>query len=320
MQLTDNRIQLTDEQVDLCNAISSRVVSDMEAMKKTSEEAVLQIGNLLGEIVKIATESNEKVSGAIRRFVPSEEPGEEHEPKETIADTIERQSEMIGELVNTVKACFDRQLALTRSASIASQHILEAAQETEALAARSKILSLNIHIEANRLGNEGAAFTVLSREIQEFSDDITLANKTIAKTIGAFSKDMPALEKETLEVGKTLLNFSSTFAKEMESIREETSQLTATLSSTLSQSEIYNEQIINNSNKTLSCLQFHDPLFQGLQRCQFDVKKLDKICSGKSDDDELQTKLQEDVERLERKETKSGNVLLFESGLPEHTP
>ena len=312
MLATETDIQFTSEQVDLCKTISARAVSEMETMRKSSEEAILNIGRLLGNIVNVATESNEKVSQALSRFVEtdSDDPSD-GEAKETIAETIERQSRLIDELVGTVKGCFDRQMALTRSASFASKQILQAAQETEELTARSKILSLNIHIEANRLGNEGAAFTVLSREIQDFSDDIAIANKTISKTIGAFTKDMPALEKETIEAGKLLVEFSSRFSNEMQEIRKETNDLTQTLTDTVAQAESYNQKIIRFSNSTLSCLQFQDPLTQGLQRTQFDLEKIDNVFAGKHVEDISLADIKSDVGEDGRSETDSGDVLLF---------
>ena len=286
----------------------------MQGMRQSTEQAALRIGDLLKDIVNVATTGNNEVKESLSRFVKSgsHSSSTAQSDSATISETIQRQSELISGLVSAIQECFDHQLVLSQSASSASQKVSEAAEFTDKLMARSRMLALNVRIEANRLGGEeGSAFATLAEEMKNFSDDVADANGTILESISSFSEQMPALEAETKAIGQTLSDFRQTFDQEMETVRQDTDSVCQLLEEVLAKTEARNSEIVSHSHATLSHLQFQDPVSQGLQRAEHDINKFLAILEGQEVDDSSLADIVDDVGHDGTEVAEAGEVMMF---------
>ena len=316
MTLSEPTVTPPDDAIALCNKLTERIVSDMQGMRESTEEAALNIGELLVKIVEIATQGNDEVKVSLSRFVRADHDTTNSESAEaqteTISEKIERQSESIAGLIAKIEECFAHQLALSRSAVEASRRVYVTAEQTSNLMMRSKLLAFNVQIEAGRIGGEeGRAISVLGEEMKSFSDDVEKANQVIAESIASFVTEMPKLEEETSKIGASLSGFSETFCVEMEEVRRDTESVSNLLKQVLDETESRNNQILKSSHDTLSHLQFQDPVSQGLQRASYDVMKLRDMFEGKEVDECSLADIADDVGHDGTSETEAGDVLLF---------
>lgn len=307
----------TIDQVKLCRRITDRIVSDMEGMRRSTEEAALRIGDLLVSIVDTATSGNNDLRNQLKRFVRSsqdlsEPAGDDAHETPTISESIETQSQQIAQMITQIQQCFERQMVLARSATEASRKIIDTAQQTSQLMTRSKLLAFNVQIEASRLGGEeGRSISVLGEEMKLFSEDVEKANRIIAESISEFAEEMPKLESETNVIGQTLSDFSARFETEMEDVRRETQSITDLLQTVLDSTEAQNTAILKYSQETLSSLQFQDPVAQGLRRAEHDIRKLQSLIENRDIVDDSLADHEDDVGRSASEQHTAGEVMMF---------
>ncbi|MCC9604005.1 methyl-accepting chemotaxis protein [Stieleria sp. JC731] len=288
-------------------------------MRSTTEDAALNIGELLISIVDVATSGNDELRESLARFVRAEsgeaKDGESADAEDrTISEAIEHQSEMIEALVNRVEDCFSKQLELVRMANQTSRRIHDAAKQTAHLMKKSQVLAFNVQIEASRLGGEqGRAFAVLGEEMKSFSECVEEANHTIADSVAEFVEGMPKLEAETVSIAESLSEFSDEFRAEMTDVRRETQSISTLLSRVLESTESRNNDILKRSRDTLSYLQFQDPVAQGLKRAEHDIQKLVALFENRKVVDDNLADIVQDVgnDGQEEEHVDAGEVLLF---------
>lgn len=307
----------TIDQIRFCRKVTDRILFDMEQMRQSTEDATLRIGELLVAIVETATAGNNQLRRSLRRFVRSDEGNSNGDDEQlsdrsrTIADSIDYQSQQIADMIAGIQDCFDRQMVLARSATAASQKIINTAQQTSRLMTRSKLLAFNVQIEASRLGESGRSISVLGEEMKLFSEDVESANRVIAEAITEFVEEMPKLESETVAIGRRLQDFSTRFESEMDDVRRETQSITTLLRSILDDTESRNNAILKYSHQTLSNLQFQDPVAQGLRRAEHDVKKLRELMENRNVIDNSLADIADDVGSDGAQQQEAGEVVLF---------
>lgn len=300
---------VVDDNVQICRRVTSRITNDMTRMRESTEDAALNIGNLLVEIVRIATEGNKETQESLSGFVRGGDVGQEQ--SETISEAIDRQTELFSNLIGEVRGFFDRQLELSQVANSATQKIYETAHQISQLMRSSRVLALNLRIESARLGNEGRTFAVLGDQMKVFSENVAEANGVIASSVEEFVTEMPKLEKEAQCIGECLSEFSARFDKDMREVKEQSDSFTGLVSNVLGATERRNNAILKCSNSTLSHLQFQDPVSQGLRRAEHDILKLQDLMEGNEVDDRSLADLVDDVGNDGRDELESGDVMLF---------
>ncbi|WP_143544133.1 methyl-accepting chemotaxis protein [Rhodopirellula sp. MGV] len=294
-------------------------------MRSTTEDAALNIGQLVIAIVETATSGNDELRSSLAKFVRTE-PDPKHardddqdvdssdKNQRTIAEAIEHQSEMIESLVTRVESCFSQQLDLVRMANQTSRRIHDAAKQTAHLMKKSQVLAFNVQIEASRLGGEhGRAFAILGEEMKSFSECVEEANHTIAESVAEFVEGMPLLESETVAIAQSLSEFSEEFRAEMTDVRRETQSISTLLSRVLETTETRNNEILQRSRETLSYLQFQDPVAQGLKRAEHDIEKLLALFENREVIDSCLADISEEVghDGQEEEHVEAGEVVLF---------
>lgn len=300
---------VTEKPVDVCERVTSRISRDMAKMRESTADAALNIGQLLGEIVRIATEGNQEIKESLGTFVRPDTSCQEK--TESVSDAIDRQTEMLAEMIGEVKHFFDRQLELSNSANAATQKIYRTAGQITQLMRSSRILALNLRIESSRLGKEGQTFAVLGDQMKVFSDNVAEANEVIATSVEEFVREMPKLQKEAQQISDNLSEFTSRFDDSMGDVKKETQAFSHLLDEVIDGAEARNNDILKLSHDTLSHLQFQDPVSQGLRRAEHDVQKLLTLFKGDELDDRSLADLAEDVGNDGREVMPSGDVMLF---------
>ena len=313
-----SRLLASISQIEFCRRVTARITREMDCMRQSTEEAALRIGDLVVAIVDTATKGNNELRESISRFVKSDRHSQQDEtaPSEdqsrTISEAIERQSELILEMIDRIQNCFSRQLELSQSANSASRRVMETAEQTSRLMVRSKLLAFNVQIEASRLGGEeGRSIAVLGEEMKLFSEDVEKANQVIAESIGQFVHELPQLESETVSIGESLNEFAERFNVEMDDIRQQTQAISEIFERLLDETGTRNDEILGYSHETLSCLQFQDPVAQGLQRASHDIEKLLALFENRTVSDESLAEIKDEIGHDGSEEQESGEVVLF---------
>lgn len=300
---------ISEDNVQVCQRLTSRITADMADMRESTEDAALNIGNLLVEIVKIATEGNAETKQTLCQFVRSDACSQQQSA--TISETIDRQTDLFRGLIEEIRGFFDRQLALSQAANSATRKIFDTANQITQLMRSSRILALNLRIESARLGSDGSTFAILGDQMKVFSDNVAEANGVIASSVEEFVTEMPKLEEEARAMGENLSEFSSRFDDDMAEVKVQTESFQGLVNGVLETTERRNNQILECSNATLSHLQFQDPVSQGLRRAEHDVEKLLTLFEGRELDDRSLADIADEVGHDGRNEVESGDVMLF---------
>lgn len=309
----DERMTTTASQPDLISlsdTVADRVSTELNQMCEATEEAALQIGRLLVQIVEIATEGNKATQETLHGVVESNGNGGQ-ESSQSITDLIDSQGQLITDFVEMTQSFFERQRTLTEEANEACQLIQKSARRVSSLVDSSRNLAFNIQIESARLDQSSRTFETLGKMIHEFSTEVASANTTIEEAVEQFIDSVPKLNKEATEMSQTASEFSVRLKSELTNVAHQSNQLTHTVRNVLDDTEHRNNSILACSQETLSHLQFQDPVSQGLKRASYEIRKLQKIWSGEHVDDVSLAELVDEVGNDGRLERDPGDVMLF---------
>ena len=302
--------ELPPRDVALSESVTQRIVSEMGAMRESTEAAALSIGELLTRIVQTATRGNEDVKNSLAEAV-GRSSTEEPDADASITEVILRQMEIVTGFIDQTREFFQQHLELAASASEACQTIQSSAREVSELTKTSQVLAINLRIEAARMGDKGNGFTALGQEVQGFSRAVGDAAEQIQDSVAVFLDAMPRMHQQTLEIESKMQDMSVRFDEEMATVNERTTTLTESLKGTLDQVESRNNEILNCSNQTLSHLGFQDPVAQGLERLQHDVQQMHLMVCGEKPDFRSLADIREDVGHDGSAHRDAGEVELF---------
>ncbi|MEZ6117919.1 MAG: methyl-accepting chemotaxis protein [Pirellulaceae bacterium] len=307
MNTTDTQPDL----ISLSDTVANRVATELNRMCETTEEAALQIGRLLVQIVEIATEGNKATQETLCGVVKSSGDQDGSKSSQSITDLIDSQGHLITNFVEMTQSFFERQRTLTQEANEACQLIQKSARRVSSLVDSSRNLAFNIQIESARLGQSSRTFETLGKMIHEFSTEVASANTTIEAAVEQFIDSVPKLNKEATEMSQTASEFSVRLKSELTNVAQQSNQLTHTVRTVLDDTEQRNNSILACSQETLSHLQFQDPVAQGLKRASYEIRKLQKIWSGEHVDDVSLAELVDEVGNDGRLERDPGDVMMF---------
>jgi hypothetical protein len=289
---------------------SSQMIEEMEAMRNSTEVAAINIGLLLERIVNLATEGNREVQETLADAVGLGVDDDSNDSA-SINDLVLQQVDVVNGFMSHVRSFLAEQVELAQQANEACETISRSATDVAELTKTSQVLSINLRIEAARLGDEGSSFTALGQEVHSFSAAVREAADEISNSVGNFMQTIPRIREKAIEMETGVSELSQNFQTEMSALSERTGKMHDSLKRTLDQVEFKNNEILDCSNETLSHLAFQDPVSQGLQRVQHNVSQLQSVINGQSPDFISLSQLREDVGEDGRTERKAGEVDLF---------
>jgi methyl-accepting chemotaxis protein len=266
---------VASERVALGERIGSRIIRSMQSLRSTTEQVVLSIGEQVNRIVQVVTHDNEAVRQTLHDLTGSGHSSGEND--RTVTRAISDQASSVAGLVAETKEFFGQQKCFAEAASEACDRINSCASSVSDLMVKSRLLALNMQIEAARLGAEGKAFQVIGDEMKSFAGDVRSANDTIKVALGALLTAIPSIKSETARMDGRVTEFADQLAGHIDEVRARTEDLTTSLQAALDRAEARNAAVVQSAQVMLSELQFQDPLKQELQRDEFDVTKLQKI-------------------------------------------
>jgi methyl-accepting chemotaxis protein len=230
---------------------------------------------------------------------------------ESINDVVVRQLDNLNQFVSQSSSFLSRQVELAQQAHEACMTISKSAQNVAQLTKTSQVLSINLRIEAARLGNKGSSFTALGQEVHAFSSAVLLAANVITESASSFSATIPEMRDQAVQMEEEMSALSDTFHSELSMLSQRTSKMQSSLETTLDQVEVTNSQILDCSNQTLGHLAFQDPVSQGIQRVQHNIQQMQSLVEGERVDFVSLASIKEDVGEDGRTEREAGEVDLF---------
>lgn len=296
--------------VNQATETSTQMMAELESMRDSTEYAALSIGGLLENIVTLATDGNKQVRETIADAVGLSLTEDDSESA-SINDLVLQQVEVINNFMSKVSEFLTEQVELAHHAHAACETISKSATDVAILTNTSQVLSVNLQIEAARLGNAGSSFTALGQEVHSFSIAVREAADEINNSVEGFLQTIPKMRDKAIEMEEGVSNLSESFQSEMSALSDRTGKMHNSLTMTLDHVEDTNNGILNYSNETLSHLAFQDPVSQGLERIEHNVLQLRSAIEGKTPDFVSLAVIRDDVGEDGRTERAAGEVDLF---------
>lgn len=287
---------------------STQMIAEMGKMRELTEQATLSIGFLLERTVKIATEGNAKVQTALSEAVGRSGEGED---SASINEFVIQQVNEVNSFIDHVRTFLVDQVEMAKQAHEACQSISKSANHVTELTKTSQILSINLRIEASRLGEKGDSFKVLGEEVHSFSASVREAANEINDSVGEFLQTIPQIRQKAVEMETGVEELSSGFHSKMEFLSDRTQRMDESFRTILDDVESQNNQILDCSNQTLSHLAFEDPVSKGFHCMQHNVAQLQNVIDGKKPNFVPLSTIRHDVGEDGRSDREAGEVDLF---------
>ncbi|MEO1272676.1 MAG: methyl-accepting chemotaxis protein [Myxococcota bacterium] len=236
-----------------------RVLSSIQDAQEVSESAVLEVGRNVNAIVQETRDYITCLNASLGSLS-----GDSTESNITAA--IARQSDAVATFMNDMGQHLRAQEDKAQKAVHQSVKIVEAANTIKNMAYTAKILSLNAHIEAARLGQHGRAFQVIVKEMLKFSEMVEETNLKVSGLAEDLQELLPQIAHQT----RSIRRGSEAFSEELEmlnaSVEQGTRDLQNMVVETMTDGDRRLQQVLQLSMDVLSRLQFQDPMIQEIQR------------------------------------------------------
>ncbi len=218
-----------------------------------SEQAVLALGEVIQRIVGLATGSVAGRGAGAGGAEPA------------FAERLERLASASAGFIAETRAFLRSQVDFARSANAAFGTIHKSATGVSDLTVKSRLLALNLRIEAGRGHGEGGALQVVGKEMVQLSNDIRTASDAIVRALAGLSGSLPQLESGALSMDDRANRFAAALGGQIESIRGDVGALREAQAEHLRRVEDRNRAVVGLAHQAMSELQFHDPLVQNVR-------------------------------------------------------
>ncbi len=250
--------ELVDEVSQFRKEISERV----DRVNSLTESEVMSAVDALSNIVDVVSTLNDQTNKTLRGISGSEDTSQDQH----LTMAIAKQSDETENFVALLQARMDEQRTAATKAHEQSQAIQHAANSVESLSHQAKILAINAMIEAGRMGESGAAFTVIGHEMQWLSNEIKRTNMEVAQLAENLGKLLPSIAAMIEKTAVSTESFATSINDTIADVRFQTGTLQNGVEGLLAQNNTALSAILIESNEALSHLQFQDTVAQGLMR------------------------------------------------------
>lgn len=290
------------DRLDCMNTAIETVQRVLEESRETTERVVLSLGEMLSSIVETSTVDLDTIRNELGLV---DESGETK-----VTSAIKCQSESVTKFVSEIRELLRRQLDFSTVAGRVCNHIQDCAKDVTKLMERSHILALNMRIESNRIGVEGHAFSVIADEMSRFSYEVRDSNGEIIRALKELGEVLPVIRNQAMEMDRHANDFTEALDQQLLAISDHAHELNHALSESLHQADTRNRKILGISHKTLSTLQFQDPLAKQLETASRELELVQKLVNDPTDETDLQ-ELNNMMSHNEVCSTAAGEVVLF---------
>lgn len=220
-----------------------------------SEQAVLNVGDSIGDIVAHGREQVEASARLAARF------GQDSE----ISRAIAQQSDDMSVFLSRMTKRLQEQQRQTRELHDQLGRIVAAGDRIRAIARETKIVTVNAQIEAARLGPVGKPFVIIAEQLASLADDVGVANRLVGQLARTMVDVMPRLATTSESLVDDSNRFHETFAEALKKVEDTQKQLHENVHQAITEGERRSERVLQGSQAALSQLQFQDPMAQSLR-------------------------------------------------------
>jgi methyl-accepting chemotaxis protein len=285
-------------------ALRRRVGERVAMVNEMTEREVLSAGASVEEIVRRASEHVSWLRDGLAKFSDEQKNTLAHRQTETIKSHV---SDM-GKRVSAHDECAQRavdQVAL----------MVEAATRIGTLSHEAKILAFNARIEAGRAsGAAGRCFSTIAEEMKRLSQSVAEANERVQAMAGSLRTLLPQMAAQTHELRQRVDHFADEASRQIAEGDEQAAEMRHEITSTLSSSDDAVAQVLNDSHKALSHLQFQDVAAQRLLHIDAWIREVQlEVLAALGEDDVLASvepaRMEEGGNHVT--DTAAGDVMLF---------
>jgi methyl-accepting chemotaxis protein len=285
-------------------ALRRRVGERIAMVNEMTEREVLSAGASVEEIVRRASEHVSWLRDGLAKFSDEEKNTLAHRQTET----IQRHVTDMGKRVTAHDECAQRavdQVAL----------MTEAATRIGTLSHEAKILAFNARIEAGRAsGAAGRCFSTIAEEMKRLSQSVAEANERVQTMASSLRTLLPQMAAQTFELRQRVDHFAEEANRQIVEGDVHAADMRRDITSTLSSSDDAVAQVLNDSHKALSHLQFQDVAAQRLLHIDAWIREVQlEVLAALGEDDVLASvepaRMEEGGNHVT--DTAAGDVMLF---------
>lgn len=251
----------TDRLIEEVSEFRESLVQRLDRVNSLTESEVMGAAGALGTIVSLASNLSNDTKTTLAGVGDLE-----NEDGDSLAKSIAKQSSTTEEFVSALQSQMASQKAVAAEAFEQSQAIRAAARAVENLSHQATMLAINAMIEAGRIGQAGAGFVVIGKEMQWLSVEIKKTNTLVSGLAEKLSALLPNIATMIESTASHTDEFSETIKDSISDVRDRSVSLQGGVSALLVDNQSAIDNIVYQSNEALSHLQFQDAVAQGLMR------------------------------------------------------
>lgn len=168
-------------------------VQSIDEVCKTSEAAVIQIGNGLTHIFNSSKEQCADMAQVVHAF-DSGSGG--------LADSLKAVEQEVSGLGSTLRESLAQHRNEVQGAVGWATDIIALARSVDQIAQSARLLTFNARLESARLGEQGKGFVVIANAIRDLANDVRSSNEVVTRLATSLASTLPRLQRATAELSE----------------------------------------------------------------------------------------------------------------------
>lgn len=173
-----------------------------------------------------------------------------------------------------------RQLSAAQRSLALVEDIRKLATAINQISDAARMLTINGHIEAARLGNEGAGFRVIATELRELSRSVRTTNASITDITAGLADLIPGIAREAASLLTTTEQFSEQQVSLINNFHQSAEASQQAMANIAGTAKEWAERVVTHSISLLSDLSFQDCIAQDLQDVDPLIRRSGAVVEG----------------------------------------
>lgn len=237
----------------------------LEAARALSERSVLELGEGLEALSKLAAQQCVEVGQVVKNFDTSG-------GLDAALTALEGELSSVGQKVH---GALTSHLGEVGGAAVSAHDIVRLASAVEQIAHSARVLTFNAKIESARLGSQGKGFVVIAGAISELAKDVSTSNELVSNLADELARRLPTLERATAELAAATEAQLEALRQRVGSLRESFVAARARSVAELERAEAVADAVRTKSDEAIRHLQFQDRTSQLLMQVKEQVQVLE---------------------------------------------
>jgi hypothetical protein len=279
-------------------------VGSLDAARELTERSVLQLGEGLDEVFRLAELQCTEMKQVVRQFDASG----------GLGDAVSALEREVGTVGSALRDSLSSHTTDVGVAAASAKDIARLALAVSNIAESARMLTFNARVESARLGEAGKGFIVIANAIRELANDVQSSNALVTNLATKLVSSLPLLQRDTQELANRT-------DKQLDAVRERLGSLRESFQGTRDQAlvelrttETAASSLRDRAHDVIQHLQFHDRAGQLLLRVKSQVEAMEEALGIEESAEE---RIIERVGQLGRRAAKAdialqpGGVALF---------